>query len=889
MAPQKQEKYDVGIVGVGVGANYGSVLTYYSLYKTIESFGKKVLMVSKIGAKASDPEIQNNHAMRFARTHYNLSKLYSQKTVNELNAIANTFVIGSDQVWNYGVSQHFAKAFYLDFAGDDKRKISYAASFGHAKDFAPFEEVPKISELMKRFNAISVREDSGVTIARDVYRVPAKQVAEPIFLTSAEKYLELAANSTRDVSGPYLLAYILDPTPEKKEAIEHVAKKLNLKIRIIVDGWPHLFEENRKKMDIEGAVEENIETYDFLKLYANCAYVVTDSFHGTAFALKFEKPFASIGNKRRGMVRFDSMFRLIGHRDRFTLNPKEIIKNDSRFLAPLDYTEITNALDKHANESKKWLKAALEKPVKDTVGATEPMGLTTRTVVALETRRVSTAVDKVVDLLKHKINKQRFRLVRPSFASNNEVWRAEPVSGATRIRIAAPAATARGNLVWTDLPSPLRDKAAYEMTIEWTLRTSSRSVNLHIRNPETGKYRVVGTIPVGNQVGEGDVRRTDTISFLVPSDGFSQIMFGAVHFTGVNAGADISVITVQSIRPEAVVPNAPSIPAKKTSKDPAFVARELSQFDNDRFINAYAQHRVSRSVENARSLLMYYSHGFEKGLSRGGNFRPGFGEATMVQLAPEMNKWVTEGRGTKDSFFQIACSVLHVYFERHRALSFDVSHFWQLYSPAVQEEINKADANLGGALAAGELREAEVDGVENRSFIDIAFSRRSVREFTSAPVSDENIRRAVQIALQAPSVCNRQPARVHQIDDIDTMRAVLELQGGFRGYKLPPKLLLVTSDLKAFVAAIERNQAFIDGGLFMMMLLLGLEQAGLGSCSLNTAMSKEREEAARKILNIPDSEVFIAFVAVGHFDPAVMIPRSKRVPVEEVLVQHAGR
>src|SRR5690606_1181310 len=152
-----------------------------------------------------------------------------------------------------------------------------------------------------------------------------KQVAEPIFLLDTQRYLDLAAQSTRDVSGPYLLAYILDPTPEQKAAIEHVAIEKNLKIRIILDAWPHLFEKNKQSMGIEGAVEEGIDTYDFLKLYANSSYVLTDSFHGTAFALKFGKPFASIGNKRRGVARFHSLLGIVGHKERFTLDANDIL------------------------------------------------------------------------------------------------------------------------------------------------------------------------------------------------------------------------------------------------------------------------------------------------------------------------------------------------------------------------------------------------------------------------------------------------------------------------------------------------------------------------------------------------------------------------------------
>lgn len=878
------DNFDVGIIGVAVGANYGSVLTYYSLYRTIESFGKKVLMISKIGAKSTDPEIQNTHAIKFAKMHYNLSKVYSQETVKELNDIVDTFVIGSDQVWNYGVSQHFGKSFYLDFANDNKRKISYAASFGHGKDFAPPEEVVEISALMKRFNAISVREDSGVKIAGDVYQASAKQVAEPIFLTSAEDYMELAKHSNRNLESPYLLAYILDPTPEKRDAIKHIAGKLGLDIRIVLDGWPNLFEQNKNKMGLPANIEENVNTYDFLKLYANCSYVLTDSFHGTAFAIRFEKPFASIGNRRRGLTRFDSMFRLIGHRSRFTQNPEIIIKEDARFLAPLDYRKINDLLDKHVENSKDWLKQALVKPITETV---EVVGSNTHKVMGTIPRqplRPSKAIKRVFGFFKNRLGNERFRIRAPLFTANNEVWNSEALPDKTRLTVASSGTTIRGNLVWTDLPVTLKEKAGYELTIEWSVRTLSPSVNIHIRNPETGKYRVVGTISVQNSA---EVSRTDAISFIVPGEGFSQIMLGAIHFTGINAGADIFNINIKSISPESVIPNSSPITSKNLVKDPVTVTKELRHADNERFLNSYAQHRFSRSVGNARSLMMYYSHGFEKGLSRTNNFRPGFGEATMKQLASEMNKWVVDGHSIDDSFFQIAASVMRAYFERHRAINFDVSNFLKFFNPPVQAAIEKASAALGGALAVSALREVTMNNIQERPFTDVVFDRRSVREFIARPVMDEDIRRAVQIALQAPSVCNRQPVRVHQIQDTNIMRAVLDLQGGFRGYKMPPSLLLVTSDLSAFVAAVERNQAFIDGGLFMMLLLLGLEQVGLGSCSLNTAMGKERESAIRKILNLPESEVLIAFIAVGHFDPTVMIPRSKRLPVEEILFSHA--
>lgn len=878
------EKYDVGIIGVAVGANYGSVLTYFSLYKTIESFGKKVLMVSKIGASADDPEIKDNHAMRFAQEHYNLSEVYSIASVGRLNDIVDTFVIGSDQVWNFGVSRNFGKAFYLDFADDSKRKISYAASFGHAKDFSPEDEVPKISALMKRFNAISVRETSGVAIARSVYGVSAKQVADPIFLTTVNDYNNLAQKSDRDVSGPYLLAYILDPTPEKKAAIEHIARKRGLGVRIMLDGFPHLFQENKEKMNFDEAIEDGIDAYGFLKLFSNCSYVITDSFHGTAFAVKFGKDFAAIGNKRRGMTRFDSLLKLIDSRDRFTLDANDIVSNDARFLAPVDYSRINATLDEHVRESKLWLKNALEAPVKATVGSMGMAGSPSiRGNAAFNAHRIANFVRKLARRAKRKLEARTFSLDQPKFSANNAVWRTEVLSDATGVRVSSPERPSRGNFVWCDLPAKINGGAAYEMKLDWRLNTSSRTVNIHIRNSESGQYRVVGTILVGKQTG---IPRTDTISFVVPSGNYDQIMFGSVHFTGPSAGADVLKISMRSILPNEVVPNAPSLPSGSGNKAPAEVVKEFSGHDSDRFINHYAQRRVAKSIGNSRALLMFYSHGLEKGLSRNSGFRPGFGEAAITPLSAEMNKWLSKGRDKGDYFFQIAVSVMRVYFDRHRALGADVSRFWKLFDPQAQEEINRAGDQLGGAWVANAERELVPTGLADRSFLNVVFSRRSIREFTPEAVVDSDIQLAVRIAMQAPSVCNRQSARVHQFDDPDMMQAALDLQGGFRGYKMPPKLLLVTSDLSAFVGAVERNQPFIDGGLFMMTLLLGLQQAGLGTCCLNTAMSTERENTLRKMLDIPDSEVFISFIAVGHFDPAILTPQSKRIPVDKVLVRH---
>jgi nitroreductase len=440
--------------------------------------------------------------------------------------------------------------------------------------------------------------------------------------------------------------------------------------------------------------------------------------------------------------------------------------------------------------------------------------------------------------------------------------------------------------------------SAYRLAVTWTPHTTAPVVNLHVRNGLTGAFRVVGSLAMpGRRLGQ----RTDTVDFAVADEGFTQFALGAVHFTGPDAGAEIARLTVQEIAPEEVRPakdpakGAPR-PGQKPGQKPGPGAkgarpaeRELAEAlalkDNAQYLAHYARGAAPSGLVAARARMMFHAHAIEKGLSRS-DFRPGFGKIAVPGLAQEMNGWLAAGRDTADPFFRSAAAVMQTYFGRHAEVQADVSDFHALFAPAVHEVIAQAERAEGGVLSATADREAAPPVDTGRGFLDVVYGRRSVRDFIDRPVRTEDIRHAVQIAMQAPSVCNRQAARVHLFDDPEAIKAALDLQGGFGGYRMPPRLLLVTSDLSAFLFATERNQPFIDGGLFMMTLLLGLQQMGLGSCSLNTAMSAEREAAIRRILKIPENEVFIAFVAVGHYDGTILTPQSRRVPVDAVLVSH---
>ncbi len=354
------KKYDVGIMGVWVGCNYGSIATYYALNRIITSMGYSVLMIDKPRVTSGqDVELTETHSRKFAREHYNISKSYKLEELKELNDICDTFVIGSDQVWNYGINQYFGKSYYFDYVEESKKKIAYASSFGHGIDFAPEKEIAAISEYMRRFDAVSVRESDGVRLLRDVYGIRGQQVLDPVFLADREIFDELAEKAEFCETEPYIATYILDPTPAKRAAMLHVAERSGYKLINMLDGLPWLYDENRKKLGMDAA--ENVTVKEWISVIKNSEFVITDSCHGVSFALLYEKNFIPFTNKKRGYSRFKSLADLFGFADRLITVPEAVINNDA-VLEPMDYTKINAIMAEEKARCGKWLKHALETP-----------------------------------------------------------------------------------------------------------------------------------------------------------------------------------------------------------------------------------------------------------------------------------------------------------------------------------------------------------------------------------------------------------------------------------------------------------------------------------------------------------------------------------------------
>lgn len=213
---------------------------------------------------------------------------YKSKQLTGCDAI----IVGSDQVWrpkyNYRIEDMFLK-----FA--EKRsikRIAYAASFGVDEwEYSP-RQTKICAGFAKKFDAISVREESGVKLCKENLGVDATWVLDPTLLLDKEDYCEVCKDIPV-VREKILVAYVLDNNKDIRLLCESIAAERGLTLKFFGAG-----------------TDTNFTVPEWLAMFRDASYIVTDSFHGTVFSIIFGKDFKCLYNKSRGSARFDSLLKI---------------------------------------------------------------------------------------------------------------------------------------------------------------------------------------------------------------------------------------------------------------------------------------------------------------------------------------------------------------------------------------------------------------------------------------------------------------------------------------------------------------------------------------------------------------------------------------------------
>lgn len=286
----------------------------------------------------------------FIRSHMEMTTpIYAPATLSSFRDYDfDGFVVGSDQCWRNEYVPYLP-TYFLDFLGDDKAvaKIAYAASFGKNDWSISPELSAQCAVLAKKFDAISVREDSGIKICKEKLGVDADLVLDPTFLLSKEEY-EALITPMEDSSECAVGAYILDMTQQKEEIISKYADENSGSVCVVAP-------------EQEWFVSDVPSVSRFVALFKKSQCIITDSFHGMVFSLIFEKPFLVIANKKRGLARFESLLGGVGLMNRL-VSEGEISRESVRrvFNQDIDWECVRSLLGEKRNASIEFLKKSLK-------------------------------------------------------------------------------------------------------------------------------------------------------------------------------------------------------------------------------------------------------------------------------------------------------------------------------------------------------------------------------------------------------------------------------------------------------------------------------------------------------------------------------------------------
>lgn len=246
----------------------------------------------------------------------------------------DAYIVGSDQVWRpaFNLGSRLGNMF-LDFADDQVKKLSYAASFGCREWEYTKEQEQMCSKLAKRFNAISVREASGIELCKQHFGVDATLVLDPTLLLTKEDYKKVCADIPTKDKHVFVYSLVIS------DKVLAVASSISQKT-----GLPVVVKQAGDKVKKEDTIE------DWFAEFRDAEYVVTDSFHGMVFSIIFNKPFSIVMNPSGGNDRYISLLSQLGLMER-------IIKdNQISNLESINWDGVNKKLEVLRHESMNFLK-----------------------------------------------------------------------------------------------------------------------------------------------------------------------------------------------------------------------------------------------------------------------------------------------------------------------------------------------------------------------------------------------------------------------------------------------------------------------------------------------------------------------------------------------------
>lgn len=367
----------IAILTLDLQTNFGGILQAYALQTVLERMGHEVVHLQAKHSRLHNPVVMplvwckrlyrkyfqgdrqlpvfenpykwaRKNTDRFISENLNCRFLAPEEWNEGLASEYDVIVVGSDQVWRPNYTSDVTRFFTAFLGHSDIRRLAYAASFGVDVNEFSDEQLACGREYLKLFSAISVREESGIRLCKELFDVQACQVLDPTMLLSREDYQRFA--STAPQSPGNLIVYVLDRTEEKDAIISEFAEK-----RGLVPFYANSKTEIPWNVDIPIGERKQPPLENWLRGFADAEFVLTDSFHACVFSILFHKPFGVFVNLERGLSRIESLLQPFGLMDRcITDAPVDLDRS-------IDWKLIDNVLMQKAESSMEFLKQGLNR------------------------------------------------------------------------------------------------------------------------------------------------------------------------------------------------------------------------------------------------------------------------------------------------------------------------------------------------------------------------------------------------------------------------------------------------------------------------------------------------------------------------------------------------
>ena len=333
----------IGILTFNRPINYGAVLQAFALKTVLSSYTETDIINYYCPYIEDFYNPFNNFIKGIVRTvvfgkrnkrfkkfiaKISTQTLYDKQSIR--NAEYEKIVVGSDQVWNYGCSGNDETFLLPDM---DVKKYSYAGSFGVSE--LPENEVPFFKKHLADFRYISVREKTGQDICKNQLGLSSEIVLDPtLLLTKAdwEKHFNVSPTAKKN----YVLLFAFKHTDTLHTTAKKVSEQLGLPVYTILVKMTEKFGDK---------VISNAGPKEWVELFFNASFIITDSFHGTAFSVNFNKPFYSFAHNARSS-RLTDFLGALGLQDR--LNPSLENVNTE---AIIDYSSVNKILEDERQKS----------------------------------------------------------------------------------------------------------------------------------------------------------------------------------------------------------------------------------------------------------------------------------------------------------------------------------------------------------------------------------------------------------------------------------------------------------------------------------------------------------------------------------------------------------